>query len=137
MNSDNNNQSDSNDIDDEFGMDDFGEFEKQLDRPKEKEKQEKLIQRKPKEKSIYSGIMEDFILTYQNGLYFNQIKNIIQENKKSIVLDYNHIIGFNDQLSDYLLTNPIDFISNFKDGLIPISLSKETNLLAGIITIST
>ncbi len=125
MNLDNSSRSDSND--NEFGIDDFGEFAKQLDSSKEKQEQEKLTQKiQPKEKNPYLNIMEDFILTYHNGLYFNQIKNIIQEKKKSIILDYNHIIGFSDQLSDYLLDNPIDFISNFKDVL--NSIDKQQDL---------
>ena len=77
-------------------------------------------------KNLYIDLLEDFILTYSKGLYLNQIKNIIQEKKKSIVVDYNHIIGFSDQLSEYLLADPMHFIRDFKDVL--YSIDKEQNL---------
>ena len=109
----------------EFDISDFDDFGKDLDNAAKDSLNQQHQQSIPA-KNLYIDLLEDFILTYLRGLYFTKIKNIIQEKKKSIVIDYNHIIGFSDQLSEYLLTDPKGFINTFKDVL--YFIDKEQNL---------
>lgn len=130
--------------DDGFNVDDFQDFASQLDSSDKEEQQEPqdkkqiaadnleekkriISQEKKKVEDKYKTLIEDFILTYNNGLYFNSIKNIIQEKRESITIDYNHIIGFSDQLSDYLLNFPSNFINLFKDVLVSIDEQQDLN----------
>ena len=130
------NRSDSNDNDDSFDVSDFDDFAEQLDnaakvplpsgQPTTNQDQSLEYDTEKQKKDTYLVLLEEFILTYQRGLYFNQLKTIIQDKGKSVLVDYNHIIGFSDQLAEYLLTEPKAFISSFKDALYHID--REQNL---------
>jgi replicative DNA helicase Mcm len=125
LNSNDTNRSGSNDSEDTgFDVSDFDDFAKQLDNSLDdnnndnntnSNSNQKLEYEAEKEKKdAYLLLLEEFILTYQRGLYFNQLKTIIQDKRKSITVDYNHIIDFSDQLAEYLLTEPRAFINSFK-----------------------
>ncbi len=104
----------------EFDISDFDDFGKELDNAA---KFPQSLNQNTPAKNIYLDLLEEFILTYLKGFYFTSIKFIIQEKKKSIVVDYNHIIGFSDELADYLLRDPKGFIKDFKEVL--YSIDKE------------
>ncbi len=120
----------NSEIPDEFDVSDFDDFAKQLDNPpiinnddnsipiENLNQNQKLEYEAEKEKKdAYLLLLEEFILTYQRGLYFNQLKTKIQDKGKSVTVDYNHIIGFSDQLAEHLLTDPKGFINSFKAAL--------------------
>ncbi len=97
---------DGND-DDNFSVDEFEDFAEQLDRAG---KGEQVNETKDNKASLYEELIEDFILNHKRGYYLSQLKTIIQEEKESLIVDYNDIMNFNDQLTDYLLSDPMDFI---------------------------
>lgn len=119
--------SDSKNNDDGFSVDDFDDLAKQIDNTFSKPIQEAATQIQTFAEQAYSRLVEDFILTYKRGFYFNEIKKIIQEKRESIILDYNDVINYNDQLAEYLLTEPKNFIqTTFKETL--YKLDKEHDL---------
>ena len=122
MSSNNRDRSNSNN-NDRFSIDEFDEyddFSRQLNRSETRE-QQTVIKTPSSTEVLYKQLVEDFILTYKSGYYFTQLKTIIQEKKQSLVVDYNDIIGYNDKLAEYLLTDPKSFIDDtFKDVLYDI-----------------
>lgn len=108
MSSNNRGRSSSND-DDDFSVDDFDSFQSQIERASQgSEEQENKS--KDKKESIHEELIEDFILNHRQGYYYNQIKIVVQEQKESLLVDCNDIMNFNDQLTDYLLSDPMPFI---------------------------
>lgn len=126
MNSGSRDPSNSN-YDESFEVDEFDDFQKQLNRSGKEEQQTVLkIQTKEEIKAIQ--LVEDFILTHKRGYYFTQLKTIIQEKKESLIVDYNDIIGFSDQLAESLLSDPMGFIyGTFKDVIHKIDKDQELN----------
>src|SRR6187401_170558 len=128
MSSDKTNRYDSNN-DNDFVVDEFTDFQNQLNRATEEKEDPKtkiLTDVISTTDKLYEQLIEDFILTYKNGQYFKQVKTIIQEKKQSIIVDYNDIIGYNDTLSEYLLSEPMEFIhKTFKNVLYSIDKDQE------------
>ena len=93
---------------DDFAIDDFADFQKQLTRSTQESQTSLKIP--SKEEILYNQLIEDFILNHKRGYYFNQLKLAVQEKKESLIVDYNDIINFNDQLTDYLLKDPQKFL---------------------------
>ncbi len=73
MNSEDNGRPEENDADD-FTVSDFDDFGKELDNAVNQSEEQQQTQQ-ISVKNIYIDLLEDFILTYSKGLYFNQIKN--------------------------------------------------------------
>ena len=71
MNSEDNGRPEENDADD-FTVSDFSDFGKDLDNAA---KESVHINQGTPAKNIYIDLLEDFILTYSRGLYFNKIEN--------------------------------------------------------------
>lgn len=58
-------------------------------------------------------LMADFVL-HNDEQYLDVIKKTIQEERKSIEVDFRDVAKFNDELRDLLLSDPSHFISLFK-----------------------
>jgi replicative DNA helicase Mcm len=93
---------------DDFAIDDFDDFQKQL--TNSIQESQTVLTIPNKEDALYNQLIEDFILNHKRGYYFTQLKIAVQEKKESLIVDYNDIINFSDQLVEFLLRDPQKFL---------------------------
>lgn len=116
----------SND-DDGFYVDDFDNFATEIENAS-KGGQQVTSNTTDNNENLYEELIEDFIFNHKRGYYFTQLKTIIQEQKESLIVDFNDIMNFNDQLTDYLLKDPMDFIYyTFKKVINKIDTEQDLN----------
>lgn len=68
---------------------------------------------------------DKFINRYDNGKYRKQIYEIIQENKESIIIDFNDIMDCSTVLWELYVNDPKMFISRFKQKLYALDFNND------------
>jgi len=77
------------------------------------------------ENGMLKSFFRDFRDRAESFVYLDRIQEMIEYEKQSIILDYNHLTDFNHNFAFYLLQNPDEVLNTLKDDF--ISFLRELN----------